>query len=107
MDRMTSPQWADGLFRRYDELIEIEICGTRVLVPGNNTVLRCIQFINSQAVASGRYCWNGDCANCEIVVRQNQGIARRALACRTSACPGMVVSEVGPDLKADLQLPGE
>ena len=104
---MTSPPWADGLFRRFDELIEIEICGTRVLVPDNNPLLSCIQFINTQAVSSGRYCWNGDCTNCEVVVSQGEGVARRALACRTSACRGMIVSDVGPELRADLQIPTE
>ena len=104
---MTSPSWADGLFHRFETLIEIEICGTMVLVPNNNTILRCIQFINTKAVASGKYCWNGDCSNCEVVVRQGEGVARRALACRTSACPGLVVSEVGPHLQADLLVPNE
>ena len=99
---MTSPSWADGVFRRFDSLIEIEICGSRVLVPDNNTLLRCIQFVNTDAVASGKYCWNGDCANCEVIIRQGEGLARRTLACRTSACHGMIVSEVGPALKADL-----
>ncbi len=104
---MTSPFWRDGLFRRFGSLIEIEICGARVLVPDNNTLLRCIQYVNTQAVASGKYCWNGDCANCEVVVRQAEGVARRALACRTSASNGMIVSEVGPALQADLLIPAE
>ena len=94
--------WREGLFEAFDSLIEIEICSRRAQVPERNKLLRCFQFINADAVSVGDYCWNGDCTNCQIWYEAESGEIRGALACKLYVRPGMVITEVSPNLKADL-----
>ena len=94
--------WREGLFEAFDRLIEIEICSRRAQVPERNKLLRCFQFINADTVSVGDYCWNGDCTNCQIWYETESGETRSALACKLYVRPGMVITEVSANLKADL-----
>lgn len=81
---------ADGdLYEPYGKLIPIYYRGKEYFVPENNTLLRCLQYLNEE-VAYGNYCWNGDCRNCQIVIRRDpQGQEVTALACLTKVVPGL------------------
>lgn len=56
------------LYDPFDRLIEIEFLGKKVMVPENQVVLRCFQFLSVQTISYGRFCWNNDCGNCECTV---------------------------------------
>jgi len=93
----------EGLFERFDELIEIEVCRSRALVPENNKLLRCFQYMRMDAVSVGDYCWNGECSNCQIWYREQDGKIKAGLACRLYVRPGMVITELSANLKTDLK----
>lgn len=100
MDRLT---WRDGLFEAFEGLIEIEICRQPAMVPENNKLLRCFQYIKMDAVSIGDYCWNGDCTNCQIWYEAENGETKSALACRMYVRPGLIITELSATLKIDLQ----
>ncbi len=73
------------------------------MVPENNCLLRCLQFLNEE-VAYGNYCWNGDCRNCQIVIRRDpQAQEVTALACLTKVVAGLHIVR----LPLGLTLPAE
>lgn len=79
----------DDLYEPYSRLIPIHYRGKQYMVPENNTLLRCLQYLNEE-VAYGNYCWNGDCRNCQIVIRRDaQSQEVTALACLTKVVPGL------------------
>ncbi len=99
---MSKQVWRDGLFERFNSLVEIEICQTRAKVPENNKLLRCFQYLRMDAVSVGDYCWNGDCVNCQVWYKAEGGDVKSALACRLYVREGMVITELSPSLKDDL-----
>ncbi len=78
------------IFEPFERLIEIEILGERYAVPENNTLLRCFQFLAMENISHGDFCWNGDCANCQIWL-ENDGREKLALACRTKVSEKMKI----------------
>ena len=88
----------NDIFEPFDKLIEIEICGERRKVPENKTLLRCFQFLSMETVSRGEFCWNGDCANCQIWLADD-GREKIALACRTKVAEGMRIVRVGTEIK--------
>lgn len=99
---MPASEIREGLFETFDELIEIELCRNRTRVPENNKLLRCFQYIKMDAVSVGDYCWNGECANCQVWYRAQDGEIKSALACRLYVQEGMVITGLSPNLKSDL-----
>jgi hypothetical protein len=91
-----------GLFESFDELVEIDLCRRRTMVPEKNKLLRCFQYIRMDAVSVGDYCWNGECTNCLIWYKAEDGEIRSALACRLYVRPGMVITDLSTNLKTDL-----
>jgi hypothetical protein len=91
-----------GLFESFDQLVEIDLCHNRALVPENNKLLRCFQYIKMDAVSVGDYCWNGECTNCQIWYRGEDGEIKSALACRLYVRAGMVITDLSINLKMDL-----
>jgi NADH dehydrogenase/NADH:ubiquinone oxidoreductase subunit G len=86
----------------YDRLVAIEVLGRRVEVPENNRLLRCFQFLSLETISYGDFCWNGDCTNCQIWLRdaaQPAAPPRPALACRTDVSEGMVITHMSPHIK--------
>ncbi|HSP05864.1 MAG TPA: hypothetical protein VLR94_01745, partial [Acidobacteriota bacterium] len=78
----------NDLYEPYSRLVPIYYRGKEYMVPENNTLLRCLQFLNEE-VAYGNYCWNGDCRNCQIVIRRDaQSQEVIALACLTKVVFG-------------------
>jgi hypothetical protein len=90
------------LFEPYDKLIRIRVLGRLFEVPENNLLLRQLAFVSAD-IASGRYCWNGECRYCEIEYRRDgQGPALPGLACRIKGLEGMNVTKVAPEMKYNL-----
>lgn len=92
----------EGLFESFNDLVEIEVCRNKALVPENNKLLRCFQYIRMDRVSIGDYCWNGDCTNCQVWYRAEDGEIKSALACRLYVRPGMVITGLSASLKSDL-----
>ncbi|HEY0427321.1 MAG TPA: 2Fe-2S iron-sulfur cluster-binding protein [Pyrinomonadaceae bacterium] len=88
------------IFEPYEKLVEIEICGRRKEVPENNSLLRCFQYLSMKTVSYGDFCWNGDCANCQVWL---EGAARDrpVLSCRTKVEEGMKIVRMSPEIKLD------
>ena len=86
------------IFDPYEKLVEIEILGVKYKVPENNTLLRCFQYISMESVSFGDFCWNGDCANCQIWVEDADGKEKSALACRTKIVEEMRVVRLSAEI---------
>lgn len=78
------------VLKPYDRLIEIEICGRKKQVPENNTILRCLQYLNTELISYADLCWNGECINCQVWV-QNGEKEKMVMACNTQAVEGMKI----------------
>ena len=78
------------IFEPFERLVEIEICGERREVPENNTLLRCFQYLSIDTVSYGDFCWNGDCANCQVWL-ENTEKNKPVLSCRTKVRDGMKI----------------
>jgi ferredoxin len=81
------------LFEPFDKLIEIKVMGQKFAVPENNTIMRCLQYIDIDAVSYGDFCWNGECLNCQVWIRNGEK-EKAVLACRTNAFPDMEIVRV-------------
>lgn len=81
------------IFEPFEKLLPIEIEGKSVEVPENNTLLRCFQYLNLESISMGEFCWNGDCANCQVWVETVEG-EKPVLSCRTKAESGMKISRM-------------
>jgi len=95
-------QLREGLFESFDDLVEIEVCRSKEMVPENNKLLRCFQYIKMDRVSVGDYCWNGECTNCQIWYRADDGEIKSALACRLYVKPGMIITGLSACLNTDL-----
>ena len=87
----------NDIFEPFARLIEIEICGARRAVPENNMLLRCFQFLSMETVSHGEFCWNGDCANCQVWIEE-VGKEKLALACRTKVAEGMKIVRMSGEI---------
>ncbi|MFY9553281.1 MAG: hypothetical protein WAV47_01040 [Blastocatellia bacterium] len=99
---MNRQELREGLFESFEVLIEIEVCRNRAMVPENNKLLRCFQYMKMDAVSVGEYCWNGDCTNCQIWYEAENGEIKSALACRLYVRPGMIITGLSAHLRTDL-----
>jgi len=80
----------NDIFESFEKLVEIEIFGERCEVPENNTLLRCFQYLSMETISHGDFCWNGDCANCQVWL-ENTAKEKPILACRTKVSAGMKI----------------
>ncbi len=86
------------LFEPFKKLIEIEIGGAKKEVPENNTLLRCFQFLAMESVSMGDFCWNGDCANCQVWLAGGEAKGKPILACRTKVRAGMKIVRMSEEI---------
>ena len=85
------------IFEPYDRLVEIEICGVKHEVPENNSILRCLQFLDMEKISHADLCWNSDCLNCQVWVAS--GAKEKALiACRSRVEEGMKIIRLSPEI---------
>jgi hypothetical protein len=88
---------SDDIFEPYDRLIEITLLGEKKLVPENNSILRCLQYLDVEKISDAELCWNGECIDCQVWVRS--GDKEKALmSCRTNAVEGMEIVRVSDSL---------
>jgi hypothetical protein len=81
------------IFQPYNKLVEIEILGEKRLVPENNSLLRCFQFLSLESISYGDFCWNGECLNCQVWLR-NGNKEKAVIACRTNVQENMQIVKV-------------
>ncbi len=85
------------IFEPFEKLIEIEILDRTVKVPENNTLLRCFQYLSMETVSMGDFCWNGDCANCQVWL-EGSSKEKPVLACRTKVEEGMKIVRMSEEI---------
>lgn len=78
------------IFNPYERLIEITICGEKRLVPENNSVLRCLQYLDMEKISQADLCWNGECSDCQVWIMK-AGKEKALMSCRTNATEGMEI----------------
>jgi hypothetical protein len=86
------------IFEPFEKLIEIEILGEKREVPENNSLLRCFQFLSLETISYGDFCWNGDCLNCQVWIK-NGDKEKGVLACRTKVEVGMKIVRLHDEIK--------
>ena len=90
---MTQPE----IFQPYDKLIEIDILGRKHMVPENNSLLRCFQFLAMENISYGDFCWNGDCLNCQVWL-QNGDKEKAVMSCRTMVAENMKIVRIADEI---------
>ncbi|MGI8788077.1 MAG: 2Fe-2S iron-sulfur cluster-binding protein [Pyrinomonadaceae bacterium] len=85
------------IFEPFEKLVEIEICGERREVPENNSLLRCFQYLSIATISFGDFCWNGDCANCQVWLEDSEK-GKPVLACRTKVAEGMRIARMSEEI---------
>ena len=85
------------IFEPFERLVEIEIAGERRAVPENNTLLRCFQFLSMETISYGDFCWNGDCLNCQVWIKNGEK-EKGVLACRTKVEEGMDIVRLSSEI---------
>ncbi len=88
----------NDIFEPFDKLIEIEILGERRKVPENNTLLRCLQYLSMETISFGDFCWNGNCANCQVWL-ENTDEGKPVISCRTKVQEKMKVVRMSEEIK--------
>lgn len=86
------------IFERYDRLVEITVLGEKKLVPENNSILRCLQYLDMDKISEAELCWNGNCIDCQVWVK-NGDKEKALMSCRTNAVEGMEIVRVAEGLK--------
>jgi len=85
------------LFVPFEKLIEIHIEGIKYKVPENNPLLRCFQYISLETVSMGEFCWNGDCLNCQVWIRNGEK-EKPLMSCRATVEDGMEILRMAEEI---------
>jgi predicted molibdopterin-dependent oxidoreductase YjgC len=85
----------DEIFNPFEHLLEVTILGRRVRMPEKNSILRGLQYVNMDGISSSDLCWNGDCLNCRVKLRNGNG-TKTVIACRTEVSQGMEIVDLAP-----------
>jgi NADH dehydrogenase/NADH:ubiquinone oxidoreductase subunit G len=85
------------IFEPFEDLVKIEINGKLFEVPENNMLLRCFQYLDLQKISIGDFCWNGDCANCQVWI-DSDGKEKPFLSCRTKVEQGMKIIRTADEI---------
>jgi len=88
------------IFQPFNRLIEIDIMGTKHMVPENNTLLRCFQYLAMESISYGDFCWNGECLNCQVWLR-NGDKEKAVMACRTMVAEDMVIVKMADGIELE------
>jgi hypothetical protein len=97
LPQMTHEAGGNEMFVPYDRLIEIDLCGRAVMVPENNSILRCLQFLAMEKISHADLCWNGDCDNCRVTLLKKDKV-QTTIACRTLVKAGMKIIELSTEI---------
>ena len=88
------------IFQPFDRLIELDILGSKHMVPENNTLLRCFQYLAMESISYGDFCWNGECLNCQVWLK-NGDKEKAVMACRTTVAEDMVIVRMAEGIELD------
>lgn len=91
------------MFEPYERLVSIEINGKPHSVPENNSILRGLQFLDIEAISYGEFCWNGECLNCQVWIR-NGDKEKAVMACRTNVYDGMKIVRTSDEIDSELTI---
>ncbi len=93
---------SDDLFQPYDKLIRLVVLGKLFEVPENNLLLRQLQHV-APDIATGRYCWNGECRYCEVNYRlAPEGPEFTGLACLIKGVVGMRLTRLALEVRYNM-----
>ncbi len=96
---MNNPDDYLEIFEPFKKLVEIEVNGKILNVPENNTLLRCFQYLWMETISMGDFCWNGDCANCQVWLDGKEK-EKPVLACRTKVEKGMKIVRMSGEISS-------
>jgi len=85
------------IFAPYERLIAIKILDRVFEVPENNTLLRCFQYLSMDSISQADLCWNGDCLNCQVWVKNGEK-EKGVISCRTKADEGMEIVRLSDEI---------
>lgn len=88
----------DEILEPYDRLIEITLLGEKKLVPENNSILRCLQYLDVEKISEADLCWNGECLDCQVWIRNGQK-EKALIACRANVTEGMEIIRIAESLE--------
>ena len=91
------------MFEPYEKLVRISIRGKPFEVPENNSILRGLQYLDVEAISYGDFCWNGECLNCQVWIK-NGDKEKAVMACRTDVREGMEIVRLSDEIKAELTI---
>ncbi len=85
------------MFEPYDKLLAITIEGRVEYVPENNSLLRCLQFLDVEGISDAELCWNGDCLDCQVWIK-NGDTEKAVIACRTTVREGIEITRLSESI---------
>ena len=86
------------IFEPYERLVNIKLLGIDREVPENNSILRGLQYLDMDAISYGDFCWNGECINCQVWIK-NGDKEKAVIACRTNAEDGMEIIRISDGME--------
>ncbi|HUR97614.1 MAG TPA: 2Fe-2S iron-sulfur cluster-binding protein [Pyrinomonadaceae bacterium] len=86
------------IFEPFERLVNIKLLGVQREVPENNSILRGLQYLDMDAISYGDFCWNGECINCQVWIK-NGDKEKAVIACRTNAEDGMEILRVSEGME--------
>ena len=87
----------DEILEPFDRLIEITLLGEIKLVPENNSILRCLQYLDVEKISDAELCWNGECIDCQVWIK-NGDKEKALISCRANVTEGMEIIRVSEAL---------
>ncbi len=78
------------MFEPFERLVKVKLLGMEREVPENNSILRGLQYLDMDAISYGDFCWNGECINCQVWIK-NGDKEKAVIACRTDVEDGMEI----------------
>lgn len=89
------------IFEPYERLVTISICGKPREVPENNSILRGLQYLDVESISYGDFCWNGECLNCQVWVK-NGDKEKAVISCRANVVDGMEVVRMSEGIEIEI-----
>lgn len=86
------------IFEPYEKLLTITIEGSPAEVPENNSILRCLQYLDMEKISLAELCWNGECSDCQVWIK-NGDKEKAVMSCRTDVAEGMVITRIADALR--------
>ena len=88
------------IFEPYERLVSIRLMGITRQVPENNSILRGLQYLDMESISYGDFCWNGECINCQVWIRNGEK-EKAVIACRTNVEEGMEILRVSEGMEIE------